>query len=223
MKYCDKCHVTIVGGRDKCPLCHGPVSAAGGDEREIFPYVPTIYNQYHFFFRCLIFASIVIGVLAIAFNVIFPGRYSGWSVFVLAGIACLWVVLFIAVHKRNNIMKNLLYQSVLFSLLAILWDYLTGWHNWSLDFAIPIIFLVSLSALIIVGKILSYSFASQLIYLLIAIGLALIIPLLLIMLKMLHVLWPAIITIAGAIITLAALLIFWDRPFKRELRRRFHL
>lgn len=102
MRYCDKCHVQIVGKRDVCPLCQGPVTTLDDDEREVFPFVPTIYHQYNLLFRALIFASVVVGVLAIVVNILVPSHFGWWSAFVLAGIGCFWMVLVVAVAQAGQ-------------------------------------------------------------------------------------------------------------------------
>ena len=223
MKYCDKCRVKIIGSRTSCPLCQAPVTALDDDDQEIFPLVPTIYHQYNLFFRGLIFASIVVGVIAIVLNILLPpGHYHSWAFFVLAGIGCFWLVLVVAVRKRANIMKNLLYQTVLFALLMALWDFLTGWRGWSVDFAIPILFFVSLTTMFILTKVLRSYLAEELVYLCINILLALV-PIIFVLTGILKVRWPSIICAATAVIALAAILLFMDRTLRRELRRRLHM
>ena len=223
MRYCDKCHVQIVGKRDVCPLCQGPVTTLDDDEREVFPFVPTIYHQYNLLFRALIFASVVVGVLAIVVNILVPSHFGWWSAFVLAGIGCFWMVLVVAVRKRANVMKNMLYQTVLWAGILLLWDTITGWRGWSLDFAVPILFFVSLTAMIILTKVLLRgALSEQLVYLCINILLSFL-PIIPLALGVLRVRWPSIICVAAAVVALAAILLFMDRSLKRELRSRLHM
>ena len=35
MRYCDKCQVQIVGRREVCPLCQGPVTRLDDDDSEL--------------------------------------------------------------------------------------------------------------------------------------------------------------------------------------------
>ena len=223
MRYCDKCQVQIVGRREVCPLCQGPVTRLDDDDSEIFPFVPTIYHQYNLLFRALIFASVVVGVLAIVVNMLVPSHFGWWSFFVLAGIGCFWLVLVVAVRKRANVLKNMLYQTVLWAGLVLLWDFITGWRGWSLNFAVPILFYVSLTAMIILTKVLLRGqLSEQLVYLCINLLLNFV-PLIFLAAGVLHVRWPSIICVATAVVTLAAVLLFMDRSLKRELRRRLHL
>lgn len=223
MKYCDKCQVKIIGNRHICPLCQGSVTALDDDDHEIFPHIPTIYQQYNILFRGLIFASIVIGVIAIVLNILLPaGHYDRWAFFVLAGIGCFWLVLVVAVRKRSNIKKNMLYQTMLLAALMLLWDYLTGWRGWSLDFAIPILFFVSLTTMIILTKVLRQYISDDLVYLCLNILISFI-PVIFLLIGRLHVRWPSIICVANAVIALAAILLFMDKSLKRELKRRLHI
>ena len=43
----------------------------------------------------------------------------------------------VAYTKRRNILKNEMWQLLLVTVLSIIWDHLTGWRGWSLDFIFP--------------------------------------------------------------------------------------
>ena len=60
-----------------------------------------------------------------------------WFWFAGAGCACAWLVVMVAYYKRRNILKNEMWQLLLISVIAILWDRFTGWKGWSVDFVIP--------------------------------------------------------------------------------------
>ena len=131
MKYCDKCKVSVISSADKCPLCQGIIEEGPADD--VFPYVPTIYKKYHFFFRLLVFVSAMISGLCIFINALFPTEVY-WSLFVLAAFACLLLLLRISIGNYKNIPKTILWLVVAISLLSLLWDYFTGWHGWSITY-----------------------------------------------------------------------------------------
>ena len=222
MKYCEKCKVKVAEDREQCPLCQGMLAGEYDGCGGTFPHIPTIYRQFNLFFRILILVSVAAVVISLAVNIIFP-QGGWWSVIVAAGVGSMWISLFVAIRKRKNIPKGLLYQVVVLSVLCVLWDWLTGWRGWSLDFAVPILFFVSLTAMIILTKVLLRgALSEQLVYLCINILLSFL-PIIPLALGVLRVRWPSIICVAAAVVALAAILLFMDRSLKRELRRRLHM
>lgn len=227
MKYCEKCRIKIVGDRRICPLCQGVLISSGGDDdkdekqEEIFPSIPTLYRQYHLFFRLLIFLSIVAGVVSITVNLLVPG-HGMWSIFVLAGIACLWISLALAIGKRRNIPKNLLYQVVILSVLSVLWDYFTGWRGWSIDYVVPILCVSAMATMGILSKVMKWDIADQMIYFCIDCFFG-IIPIVFYFTGCLNVPYPSVICVAASVISLSALLVFQGENMVTELRRRLHM
>ena len=45
-----------------------------------------------------------------------------------------WLSLALAVRKRKNIPKGMLYQVALLSIICMIWDFATGWNGWSIDY-----------------------------------------------------------------------------------------
>ena len=89
--------------------------------------------------------------------------------------------------------------------------------------SVPILFFVSLTAMIILTKVLLRgALSEQLVYLCINILLSFL-PVISLALGVLRVRWPSIICVAAAVVALAAILLFMDRSLKRELRRRLHM
>lgn len=219
MKYCEKCNVKIVGSRKVCPLCQSRL--IGNSEEEVYPYIPTIYQSFNRFFKLLILASVAAAVIAVTVNLLIPTS-GWWSVFVVLGIACLWVSLAFSVHKRNNIPKILMYQVVVISLLSVLWDSITHWHGWSLDYVVPIACIAAMASLAITVRVMKMPIRDYLIYLCID-TLFGIIPAIFYLTGSLRVRYPSFICVAFSIITMAALLIFAGESIKTELKRRLHL
>jgi hypothetical protein len=222
MKYCEKCKIQVVGSWKTCPLCQRPLK---GEEDSLihdpFPIIPTVYHEYNLFFRILILASISIGVIALAINFLFP---SGglWSLFVVAGIACAWVSLAIAVHKRRNIPKTILYQVVLLAVFALLWDLFTGWRGWSLDYVVPILCFGAILVMAVMIKVMKQFISDYLIYFVMDAVFG-IIPVIFLLTGIINVPLPTVICVAGSIISLASLWVFSGKHLWEELKRRLHL
>ena len=60
-----------------------------------------------------------------------------WFWFAAAGCLCAWMVVGVAYFKRRNILKNLVWQLLLITVLCVLWDHFIGWKGWSVDFVFP--------------------------------------------------------------------------------------
>ncbi|ERI98149.1 DUF6320 domain-containing protein [bacterium 210820-DFI.6.52] len=221
MKYCEQCKLTVTGQRSRCPLCQSVLRDEGEPYEEVFPVIPTVYNRFQFFFKLLIFASAVLGIVSVVINLLLP-QSGVWSLFVLGGIGCLWVFLFIAVRKRNNIPKNILWQVAVAILFCLLWDLFTGWHGWSVDYVVPSICVAAMAALAVTAKVFRLVVGDFLFYLLISVLFG-ILPVISILLGWVQVLYPSLICVGCSLVSLAAVLIFQGENMKREWRRRMHL
>lgn len=221
MKYCEQCKVSVTGQRSRCPICQSVLRDEGEPYEEVFPVIPTVYNRFQFFFKLLIFASAVLGIVSAVINLLLP-QSGVWSLFVLGGIGCLWVFLFIAVRKRNNIPKNILWQVAVTILFCLLWDLFTGWHGWSVDYVVPSICVAAMAALAVTAKVFRLVVGDFLFYLLISVLFG-ILPVISILLGWVQVLYPSLICVGCSLVSLAAVLIFQGENMKREWRRRMHL
>lgn len=222
MKACPKCKVQVAGSHIQCPLCQGPLQAVDGlREEAVFPYLPTIYHQFSLFFRILILSSVAAVVVSLVVNFLLP-QSGWWSLFVGAGVGCMWLSLAIAIRKRNNVLKNMLYQVVVLSILAVLWDAWTQWHGWSLDYVVPILCFSTIVAMGILAMVKHWHAADYLIYLAI-IGIFGVVPALFFALGWVHVTYPTLICVGGSILSLAAALVFEGGNMLQELKRRLHL
>ena len=225
MKLCDACKVRVIGTQEQCPLCGRHLSEVDNvteitTEEEIFPYIPTIYKTHHLIFKVMMFISVALIVISIAANLMF-GTKHWWSFFIIAGVACFWLSFYVAFTKRKNIPKNVLYQVVMISLIVVLWDYITGWRGWSVDFAIPILYFSDLLVLYILSKILHSDVDDYMIYMVIGAVFG-IVPILFYLFGWLNFALPSIICVASSILFLSAVIIFQGEKIKEELRRRLH-
>lgn len=221
MKYCSKCKLSVVGQRKYCPLCQRELQSSGTNDRDVFPKIPTMFHQYNVFFRILILISVIVSIMSILINLMVPGK-TWWSFFVVAGIGCFWLSMAIAISKRRNIPKNILYQVVDVSALAVLWDICTGWRAWSIDYVIPIACTLAMLSLAIIAKVTNLHVKDYIIYLIID-GLFGIVPIVFIITGLLYEQFPSLICIATSIISLTALLLFQGDDMRTELKRRLHI
>lgn len=121
----------MTGSGSKCPLCQHTLSDDGVESPDVFPRIETISHTHGLLLRCLLFGLISVSIVAVMLDWMFPDK-TFWSGFAVAGAACVWISVRIAITGRGNIMKKLLNLSILISPLSVIWDIATGWHRWSM-------------------------------------------------------------------------------------------
>lgn len=220
MKYCKHCQISIDTSNTLCPLCQSELVTQNGKDRQIFPDIPVSYQKYKLFLRLLIFISICVVGITILVNFFF--QQSGWWSLIIAGsIAFAWFLIFNILTTRNSL--AIIARDVLIvAALLILIDALYGFHRWSFDYAIPILFFTSILTIVIISIVQGLSFADFTIYFLSSAFLAFI-PLIFILTGLVTVLWPSIACITTGFLSIIALFIFANHSVKDELKRRFHL
>lgn len=220
MKFCNRCKLSVSGERKYCPLCQGELQDLDENNAETFPEISTIFQRYNLFFRILILASVAISVVSVMLNIMLPTAIW-WSFFVVAGFGCFWIGTAIAISKRTNIPKNILYQVVLSSTLAVIWDFWTNWHAWSVNYVIPIICVIAMISMAIIAKVTNLRARDYMIYWVI-VGLFGIVPIVFYFTGILTVPYPSLICVAASVISLVALLLFEGEDMRSELKRRLH-
>ena len=80
------------------------------------------------------------------------------------GVVTTWLVVVMAVRKRRNVAKGTVYLVVLIGQVCVYWDYLTGWHGWSLTYAVPIVCACSIVALLITVRVMRIEVGEHIVY-----------------------------------------------------------
>lgn len=221
MQNCNYCNIKIKGEHVVCPLCSGILEEKGDSKEDVFPYIPTIYQEFNLFIRILILISIIVVVASFAINMIFT-RDSRWSLLVAAGILCMWISLFFIIRKKNNIAKTILWQVGIISILSVIWDKSIGWIGWSIDYVIPAVCVLAMIVMAVGAKILKIGARDLIIYLFIDAVFGFI-PVIFIIFGWLNVSFPSVICVAASIISLSALILFEGDNIKNELKKRMHI
>lgn len=220
MKECKKCMVTVSGNFEKCPLCQNKLHGEG-ENGEVFPRIPIARYEHGLFLKILMLCSVTAAIVTAAVNLMLP-ESGFWSLFVIAGIACAWLSLTVAVRKRHNILKNITYQATIVSILSVFWDVFTGWRGWSVDFVIPVAFICAMSVTPVLARILKMPTGSYIIYLFLLIVYG-IIPAAFVFSGLCNFIYPSMACVVISLISFAALLIFEGKNMTEELKRRLHL
>jgi len=221
VKVCERCKVNIIGKRESCPLCQGSLIGRDSEQEEIFPHISTVYKQHNLFFRILILVSIIIATLSVTLNIMLPQR-GAWSLFIIGGLVSVWVSLISAINKRNNIPKNIVYQVMIISIALVVWDYMTHWKGWSIEYIIPILCVFAMVSMAIIPKVLKLRIEDYILYLIIDAVFG-VIPVAFILFGILNVVYPSLICVASSIISLSTVLIFEGDSMRAEMKKRFHL
>ena len=220
MRRCTACAVDIEGTWTRCPLCAAPVE--GDATAGPFPAVPLRYSRRRVL-RVLFLTSLTLIVASYVAQLLFSRDATGIGVprSVWLGVITMWLVVLMAVRKRRNLAKGTVYLVVVVNLVSVYWDYLTGWRGWSLTYAIPIVNVCSIVALMITVRLLRTETGEHIVYsgLTLLLGLA---PI-----AFLAVGWvtnPLPSSICGAIgLTLVLMQLARGPDLRHELAKRLHL
>ena len=160
-------------------------------------------------------------VVCAAADYLFTGGLN-WFWFAAAGIACTWLLVAVAYSKRRNILKNEMWQLLLVTILAILWDYYTGWIGWSLDFVLPIGALGVLCSMAVIAKVQHLEREEYLFYLIQA-AMAGCIPVILVGLHLIQFVYPSVVCGGISFLVLAGLMIFQKKETVREFHKKLRM
>ena len=167
------------------------------------------------------FLCLAIAVICGMINFMMAGVLN-WFWFAGAGCACAWLVVMVAYYKRRNILKNEMWQLLLISVIAILWDRFTGWKCWSVDFVIPFGILAVQFSVPVIAKINRLEREEYLFYLVQA-GIAGLIPMILVWTGIVQFAVPSVICAGISFLTLAALFIFCKKDTMREFHKKLRM
>ena len=167
------------------------------------------------------FLCLAVAVICGMINIMTAGTLN-WSWFAGAGCACAWLVVMVAYSKRRNILKNEIWQLLLISVIAILWDRFTGWRGWSVDFILPFGVLSVQFSVPVIARVNRLKREEYLFYLVQA-CIAGLIPMILAWTGVAKFVYPSVICAGISILTLAALFIFCKKDTLREFHKKLRM
>lgn len=134
----------------------------------------------------------------------------------------MWLVVLFAVRKRRNVAKNIVYLNLVVGLICVYWDYLTGWHGWALNYAVPIVLAASILALLITVRVMRMEVGDYIVYsgLTVLLGLT---PILFLVFGWVSQPLPSAICAALSIVALVMLQVYRGAEVRHELAKRLHL
>ena len=135
----------------------------------------------------------------------------------------MWTASSIGYFKRRNLLKNAQWQLVLVSVACVIWDKLTGWHGWSLDYVIPAVTVGILMVLVILVRVQRHLPKDYMFHFILTGSYGIVVPMILWLTGMLHVVLPSMICSAVCLLFLAWLVSFRGREFQEEMQKKFHV
>ena len=167
------------------------------------------------------FLCLAVAVICGMINIMTAGTLN-WYWFAGAGCVCAWLVVMVAYSKRRNILKNEIWQLLLISVIAILWDRFTGWRGWSVDFILPFGVLSVQFSVPVIARVNRLKREEYLFYLVQA-CIAGLIPMILAWTGVVKFVYPSVICAGISILTLAALFIFCKKDTLREFHKKLRM
>lgn len=218
---CKRCNSIISTNHKTCPLCQNDLIKDGTDAENVFPVVKLGSKKEKIFINLMTLSLFSASVICVMMNISFFNEVF-WSLFVVAGAACLWTSLVIAFRVRRHLPQAIFWEVLLIAGFAVIWDIGTGSYGWSINYVIPIIFSGAIIVIWLVSTILKMAFNDYIVYLIVN-GVLGIIPLIFILTHMIDVVVPSMICVSVSLIALAALFVFDRQQLIEEIHRRTHI
>lgn len=221
MRNCPDCAVGIEGDWARCPLCG--TGLEGSSVPSPYPAVPLRFTRRRVL-RVLTLTSL--GVIALSFlaQLLFRPDQEGIGALrsVWLGIVATWLVVLVAVSKRRNLAKFIVYLVALAGGVCVYWDYLTGWDAWSLTYVVPILCAASLIGLVITVRVVRMQVGDYVVYsgLTVLLGLT---PIVFLALGWVGTVIPSAICGGLSVIAIVLLLTVRGGAVRHELAKRLHL
>ena len=146
-----------------------------------------------------------------------------WTLFTAGGVATMWIASSIGFFKRYNLLKNLMWQLLIGTIISFIWDALTGWHSWSVDFVLPLMSVGILLAMCVIAKVQKSPVREYLIYEIMAAGYGLILPGILLFCKVVKRQTVSMFGALACFLFLVGVLLFKGREFKEEMQKNLHV
>ena len=106
---------------------------------------------------------------------------------------------------------------------CIVWDLLTGWHGWSVDFVLPGLSIGVLCSMMVISYIQKYPLRECMIYLVMAAVYGFLLPLILVLTGTVTWKLPSPLGAVSCLLFVAGLVLFKGREFKEEMGKNLHI
>lgn len=220
MSKCLNCKIDILDETERCPLCHSILKQTE-DLENMYPEVRYRFRRMDFISRLYLFIAIVVEAILFAIN-FFNFEEVWW--FIITGLILLYgyVVLRYAVIGKSGYRSKSMILILLFIILSIVIDYVSGNKGWALDYLLPLAIIGTDIALIILMIYNRKNWQSYICLQLLMV-LCSLIPIALYLLGLEKQINLAILPMAVSAALFLGTIILGDRRARTELKRRFHM
>lgn len=228
---CDNCNITIYDNVDVCPLCHQVMDEISDEEEDRiiktfgspspYPDVRKLVYRTELALKVIVFLSIIAEAILIVINYFTTPKIMWSMVSGLAFIYFLFSLRYWISHDSGFAIKIGIQMSLTMIVLAVI-DHFTGDKGWSFEWAIPGIILFGDAMalfLMMLNRQRWYSYTMLLLYMEI---LSIVVMVLHGFNKINNIVMP-VICIAFSSLIMLVTIIFGDRAFYREFKRRFRV
>lgn len=223
MTRCSKCGVMVDSQHKNCPLCSKPLSNAGESITQ-YPSYLDLYSRVRNFTieKLFLFLTISTIVITITINLLtLQINSSPWSAVVTALLLYAWVAVRNTFISKTHSGGKTLFQFLSLSVLLLILDICGGFSKWSTNYVIPFLSLAA-TFIITLMAIAKKSLWHEYIGYLLATFFISLCPLLFFAFRLSTVLWTSVVSIIYSLLTIVGLIIFSDRNFKEEMKKRFY-
>lgn len=226
MKYCDKCKVDVATNQKYCPLCHQVLKGDSQPNRsEIYPeYIPPIREVRALTKKIVLFFTIIsILTLLIVNFATYDGRL--WSLIPIGATLYVFVVIRLGVLSRQNIaFKLAVLTTILIGILNVIDTQVTAdaYEGWAKNYVTPLALLACNFAISVIILIRRINYRDYIFYLLTIVVFSLV-PLVLCFFDVITIDWPSIAAFGAAVFILLAIIFFFPKSIKEEIKKRFHM
>ena len=216
------CKVEILDKTDTCPLCNHVLEWDGCEKEPIYPNARIARRKYTFLENIFLFASIALWVVLLVIDYTTDPEFL-WSF--TAGLVIVYanVLLRLTILGKSSYMAKLIWTIIIGLVFLIEADFLTGYHGWGVNFAMPTAILLWDIALILLMLFINRrSWHSYMIDQLTAL-VACSVMVLLMWMKIITFPYYAMGVVIFTILMFVGTVIIGDSKAREELKRRFHV
>ena len=225
MNRCGNCHVFVSESLASCPLCRQKMRKEQDRGERWYPdyETPRLKKMQRLSYRICLFLSIALCLISGFINLLTyeQARHKLWFLYVVAAVLYLWLLIGNTILSASRKGAKLILQTVGISLLLYIIDANSGYHRWSLNWAIPFLLTASILSMMTAffsrkkmwNEYIGYAIAMT------AMGF---LPVLLFVCKVTKILWPSAVCALSAVLYLIAMFVFSSKQLKKDLKHRFH-
>ncbi len=223
MNRCNNCKVRVYDSEKSCPLCHAKLDNADtGASTVEYPNYHDIKKYRSVLWNVPFFVAFTGSIICVYIN-LFSHREGQiiWSVIVVAALLISSAILSTiqSVHRRFG--SKILWVHILVSTLLFIVDLSTGMRFWSTNYVFPFLNLAATIFLTVLAARSERLFSEYFGYILVVTLIGLV-PIPIYLLGFSDSAWGMFVSVLFSAIIAVGLYLFADRPFKEEIKKRFH-